>query len=101
MDWLELLFTPIRPFVTHPERIMAVAAILLALFLGLGLNRRRWSWPLLWATGLWIAFAIWEWMVREADIRVDLLVIYPVLLVATLWSLWAGLYPTRRPKPRR
>ncbi len=96
MDWIGLFYTPIKPFVAHPERIAAVASALLIMFLVLGRSRRTWPWPLLWATGCWAAFALWEWVIllQEADIRVDLLLIYPVLLVVTLWALWAGLHRT-------
>lgn len=92
MDWLGLLFAPIKPFVAHPERIAAMATALIVIFGVLGLSRKRWPWPLLWATGLWTAFAIWEWIVsREANIRVDLFLIYPVLLITTVWALWSSL----------
>lgn len=100
MDWLGLFFAPIKPFVAHPERIFAVATALLVMFGVLGYTRDRWPWLLLWATGLWTVFAIWEWLILvqspEANIRVDLLLIYPVLLFTTLWALWAGLR-SRRP----
>jgi hypothetical protein len=100
MDWLGLFFTPIKPFIAHPERIMAVATTLLVMFGGLGWARRRWPWPLLGSAGLWAAFAAWEWLILvqtpEANIRVDLLVIYPVLLFTTLWALWAGVRPHGR-----
>ena len=56
MDWMGLLFTPIKPFVAHPERIVAVATALFVMFGLLGFSRGRWPWPLLWATGLWAAF---------------------------------------------
>jgi len=39
---------------------------------------------------LWLAYAAWEWLVLlkspEADIRVDLLLIWPVIGLATLWA---------------
>jgi CDP-diglyceride synthetase len=46
-------------------------------------------------TVVWVAYAIWEWVIlaQEANIRVDLFLIYPVLLVVTLWALWSGLRP--------
>jgi uncharacterized membrane protein YhfC len=97
MDWMGLFFTPIKPFVAHPERIAAVSTALLVIFWVLGFVRKRWPWPLLGATALWAAFAIWEWIVsREANIRVDLFLIYPVLLLTTLWALWSGLRPQRQ-----
>ncbi len=40
---------------------------------------------------LWFAFAGWEWLVLakspEANIRVDLLVIWPVIAIVSLWAL--------------
>ncbi len=95
MDWLGFFYAPIKLFVAHPERIAAVASALLVMFLVLGRSRRVWPWPLLWATGFWAAFALWEWLILmqtpEANIRVDLLLIYPVLLGMTLWALWGSL----------
>jgi hypothetical protein len=39
----------------------------------------------------WLAYAGWEWLVHVfspgADIRVDLLLIWPVVGLATLWGL--------------
>jgi hypothetical protein len=98
MDWLGLFYAPIKPFVAHPERIMVVATGLLVTFLVLGISRRKWSWSLLGATGCWVAYALWEWLmlVQGANIRVDLFLIYPLLLGVTLWALWRGL---RNPKP--
>ena len=90
MDWLSLFFIPIKPFVAHPERIIAVATSLLVMFGVLGWARGHWPRPLLWATGLWAAFAAWEWLVLtqtpDANIRVDLLLIYPVLLIIWLMT---------------
>ncbi len=41
---------------------------------------------------LWLAYAVWEWFVLvktpEADIRVDLMLIWPVIALVTLWALW-------------
>jgi hypothetical protein len=43
----------------------------------------------------WLAYAAWEWMVLvrtpEANIRVDLLVIYPALAAITLWALFRSI----------
>jgi hypothetical protein len=55
MDFLELFFAPILPFVSHPGRIAAVAVLFGALFLVLGSFRGSWSWLLLWSTG----YSIW------------------------------------------
>jgi CDP-diglyceride synthetase len=98
MDVIQILFAPILPFVGHPDRIAVVATVLLVLFAALRIGRHTWRWPLLWTAGVWVAFAIWEWMVlvQEANIRVDLIVLYPVLLGITIWGLWAGLRPPRK-----
>ncbi len=46
------------------------------------------------AAGLWPAYLIWELIVSEdrpdANIRIDLLVIYPVLVVMTAVGVWTG-----------
>jgi hypothetical protein len=39
----------------------------------------------------WLLYAVWEWVVLiktpEANIRVDLLLIWPVLLLLTIWAV--------------
>jgi hypothetical protein len=103
MDLPGLLFTPIKPFITHPERIAAVATALFVIFGVLRWAKGRWLWPLLWAAVLWTVFAIWEWLILvqtpEANIRADLLLIYPILLIVTLWGLWAGFRRSSRGDP--
>jgi hypothetical protein len=100
MAWLAALL------VGRPFRIAAVAACLIA---GYGLVRAsrygpsRKPGPLLVAAAAWLVYAGWEWLVvartPEANIRVDLLVIWPVLAVLSAWALWkssrrAGSGPT-------
>jgi hypothetical protein len=40
---------------------------------------------------LWVAYAAWEWLLvrksPDADIRFDLLLIWPALFAVTLWSV--------------
>jgi hypothetical protein len=55
------------------------------------------------AAALWIGYGVYETLVHtrvlctgECNIRVDLLLFYPVLLVATLVALWRTL--RRRPR---
>ena len=64
-----------------------------ALFLMLGSFRDYWSRLLLWSAGFWASFAIWEWimLLQGANIRVDLFLIYPVLLGISIWSLFKAL----------
>lgn len=78
-------------FVQHPLRIVALAAIYAV------------AWGAVRATGnprnallapacFCLAFAAWEWFVTtrspEANIRVDLLAIWPLLGLLTLWALY-------------
>jgi uncharacterized membrane protein required for colicin V production len=46
-----------------------------------------------WIGALWLAYAVYETAVQvftpEADIRADLLLFYPVLLLSALWALVA------------
>ncbi|BBY50440.1 hypothetical protein MARA_39080 [Mycolicibacterium arabiense] len=52
------------------------------------------------AAVLWVAYAGWEIAVSEdradANVRIDLLVIYPVLAVLTVLAVWSGWRATRR-----
>jgi len=102
MDWLSLFFTPIKPFIAHPECILAVATALFVILVELGWTRRCWPLPLLWAAGLWAAVVIWEWLILvqtpDANIRADLLLIYPVLLITMLWAFWTGLRSRQWPE---
>jgi hypothetical protein len=91
----ELFFKPFEPFVFHPERIALLAALFVVAY---GLLRWRGqvrAWPMLVAAGAWASWAPWEAHAKAMDynIRVDLLVICPLLaaltglaLVAAIWS---------------
>ena len=78
--------------VGRPLNILIVAALFMTAFIFLrrspfGKGRRPRS--LLVPAGFWAAYAVWEYLVLiltpEANIRVDLLVIWPVLLCVSLW----------------
>ncbi len=53
------------------------------------------AWWLLVAAAGWALYAAWEWLVMtrtpEANIRVDLLLIWPVMLALSLWAVFKGL----------
>jgi hypothetical protein len=46
---------------------------------------------MLYAAGAWGLYALWEWLVLvrtpEADIRVDLLLIWPCVGLISLWAI--------------
>jgi hypothetical protein len=82
-------------FIGHPLRSVVVAGVLLLLY-----TLARWwsagTWPEsrlpLAAAVAWLAYAAWEWLILlrspEANIRIDLLVIYPALAAITFWALF-------------
>ena len=86
---MDVVFAPIKPLITHPERIAVVAGLLWAGCTWLFLSRRRGAWPLAIAGAAWALFAVWEWhcKVKGYNIRVDLFVVSPVLLALTVWGM--------------
>lgn len=92
MQWLASIF------VGKPLNIAVVAAVFLAGYLGLrvssgGAGRHPRMLPV--AAGAWLAYAAWEWLVQartpEANIRVDLLLIWPILAILSLWAVFRAL----------
>jgi hypothetical protein len=80
--------------VGYPWRIFAVAAALVALWAMArkGVLRGQPHANTLWVPAiLWLAYAVWEWLVLtlspEANIRIDLMLIWPVVGIVTLWAL--------------
>ena len=82
-------------FVGKPLNILVLAVLFLAGYLvlrftALGISRHPRS--LLIATTAWGLYAAWEWLVQiktpEANIRADLLVIWPFLAILSLWALF-------------
>ncbi len=53
-----------------------------------------------WAAGAWLAYAGWEalvqWRTPEADLRVDLLLIWPLLVLLSGWALIRWVWLSRR-----
>lgn len=99
MDWL---YAPIKPFVGHPELGAAVAMVLLATSAATYGATRRAPWGAIAAGVVWALYAVWEWMLGPDDnIRVDVLVLAPLLLamlLAALWSLARVVGGTRAPR---
>lgn len=78
--------------VGHPGRIVVIAILFILAGFVFGRGVGAWSRgarPCYFAALLWSVYAVWEYVVtREgADIRVDLLLIYPVLLIVSLVTL--------------
>lgn len=83
-----------RLLVQQPFSIALFAATHAAIWMLLRLSifRRASRFNAFWLPAiLWAAYAAWEWLVLrqspEANIRVDLLLIWPIVAVATLWAL--------------
>ena len=78
--------------VGKPLTILAVAGLFAAAFIlarGSRVGKVRRPGSLLVPAGAWATYAAWESLVLvrtpEANIRVDLLVIWPVLLIISVW----------------
>jgi hypothetical protein len=80
-------------FVWEPGRVAVVAGAFLLTFIACAAlersNRRFRSWPLFATAALWGLYALWEWLAFEKrwNIRVDLLLIYPLLFGASVTAL--------------
>ena len=79
-------------FVGKPVSILTVAAVFFAAYfvqryIGFGSDRHPRS--LLVVTISWAVYAAWEWLILsrtpEANIRVDLILILPTLLIISIW----------------
>lgn len=79
-------------FVGHPPNIAVAGAVFLAAHLALEFRRRdagRRSTALRTVGVAWLLYAAWEWLVLvatpDADVRVDLLLIWPLLAAISIW----------------
>lgn len=86
MRWLAALL------VGRPLTIALVAACFAAGYALVRHSRPRRAGALLVAAAAWLLYAGWEWLVvsrtPEANIRVDLLVLWPVLAALSVWAIW-------------
>ena len=86
--------------VGHPLGILLVGLILYATHLLLRREQsgqaKKWP-PLLIAAVAWVLYAAWELLVNlvspEANIRVDLLLIWPALALLTFWAIVRAVWP--------
>ncbi len=92
-------------FVVHkPLNLMIVAALFVGIFLVLrltGLGEGRRPGLLLVPAVAWGLYAAWEWLVMtrtpEANMRVDLMLILPVILGLSIWFVVKELRWTATP----
>ena len=90
-------------FVWRPDRIALVAGAFLILAVAAAVlgrfNHRFRSWPLFAAAALWALYAPYEGLARKKgwNIRVDLLLFYPVLLAVSIAALVGSYRWKRRP----
>ncbi len=98
---MDLFSAIIKPLVWQPERAFFIATIFLSLLVVAAIIRRdKTSFsltPLLVATGSWLLFGIGELYARKHgwNIRVDLLLTGPLLIVITIvvtvLTVWRGI----------
>lgn len=79
-------------FVGKPLSIVAVAVLFTVLHFGVrfaGIGSGKHPRALLVVVAIWAAYAFWEWLVvtqsPEANIRVDLLLIWPLVALVSVW----------------
>lgn len=87
-------------FVQKPLNIFLVAGLFFALYLLMrftGLGEGRNYGAVLVPTVAWALYAAYEWAVvyftPEANIRVDLMLIWPILLILSIWFLIRAFRP--------
>ena len=96
---MDLVFRTMAVFIEHP----LLAAVIGLLLVALGRSVHR---GLAMTVGvMWLIYSLWEfaikqrWLCRgDCDIRVDLIFIYPVLLIGSVAALVSLLIKPRRPQ---
>ena len=97
MKWDELIFGTFAVFISHPLGAFLPAAVFAGLYF---LNRRM---GILIAALCWAGYAILETLNRaritcsgDCNIRIDLLVIYPVLWIVSIAAVVLLFLPKKR-----
>lgn len=82
-------------FISKPFNILAIAIAFLAAYLVIrfsALSKGKSAMPILITGIVWSLYAAWEWTLLSrsptADIRIDLLLIWPFLTVLSLWAVY-------------
>lgn len=85
----EIFFAPLQLFNWRPDRIAVVGIAILVFVAWLYYVRRQVAWSAVLIAQLWFAFAAWESHAKAAkwNIRVDLIIVWPVLLAATICGI--------------
>jgi hypothetical protein len=98
MTWMAIVFFPFVLFIAWP-----LAALLPAALLGIAYFFKR-EWFIAMTAALWALYAIYEYLMKlrvlctgECNIRVDLLLIAPFLLLATIVAV-VLLFTRRKPR---
>ena len=90
----------VGPFIQNPALIALIGGLFFVAYLLLRGKPERRSSALLVPATAWLLWALWEWAIvvfsPEADIRVDLLLIIPLVLVASGYGI-AALFFKRKP----
>lgn len=93
---MKLFYAPIQPFLWHPERAYLLAALFVVLLIA-SLARFRTFKPhhlvMLFAALLWMLFGMNEVQAKANgwDIRVDVLVTWPILFAVSIGAAWTAL----------
>ncbi len=98
MDFLSIFFAPMALVAALPAAPFLIAAALAAGQIVLLVKHRQryrlilWRRPLLFAAAIWMVYGLYEMQVQattpHANIRIDLLVLSPILYVFTLVACW-------------
>ena len=86
-------------FVRQPLLLLAIAALFFTGYLFTRSNPNLRAKALLAPAVLWLLWAVWEWIILrfspEADLRIDLLLILPIVFIASIVGV---IMLFRRPK---